>query len=269
MLLLPIFIILVGGSNLLFLLFFDSLPPKIPKNIYLSIVRPWFPVIGVAISETIALLLVYQMWNHRDRLKEKYGERSYQKIFPIGFAGICMMLSLTVHSFLSIIIWDGESWNELPLDLLSNHLGEFFPECILLFYMISIIASFFSTILGILIILRALSIFGFDYMAVIYLYFPEESELQDHKIYSILRHPTYLGACLICLGGALFQLNIYGLIFFLTYLVGFYIHIRLVEEKELIQRFGESFLEYRKEVPALLVRPRKIGKFLKILFGFK
>ena len=45
------------------------------------------------------------------------------------------------------------------------------------------------------------------------------------------------------------------------------IHIRAVEEKELIERFGDSYIEYRKKVPALFVRPKKIGVYLKFLAG--
>jgi len=40
---------------------------------------------------------------------------------------------------------------------------------------------------------RAISVFGIDYMAVVYLYFPEESEVIENETYSVLRHPTYAG----------------------------------------------------------------------------
>jgi protein-S-isoprenylcysteine O-methyltransferase Ste14 len=118
-------------------------------------------------------------------------------------------------------------------------------------------------------VIRALQIFGFDYMAVIYLYFPEESELQDHEIFSLLRHPTYSAAILMCLGGVIINQNIYTFIFWIIYYLGFYIHIHLVEEKELIQRFGDSYLNYRKEVPPFFVKPRNYYRFLKFVFTRK
>ena len=116
-------------------------------------------------------------------------------------------------------------------------------------------------------IFRALETFGIDYMTVVYLYFPEESELQDHKIYSVLRHPTYSGVLLISLGGMIAQLTLYSISFFLILYMGMYIHIHFVEEKELIKRFGDSYKEYRKKTPAFFVHPKKGGIFLKFLLG--
>jgi protein-S-isoprenylcysteine O-methyltransferase Ste14 len=56
---------------------------------------------------------------------------------------------------------------------------------------------------GLLLFLRTLQIFGLDYLIMLYVYFPEESHLVDHKIYNILRHPAYAAAQRIALGLAL------------------------------------------------------------------
>ena len=45
------------------------------------------------------------------------------------------------------------------------------------------------------------------------------------------------------------------------------IHIRLVEEKELIIRFGDSYREYQKQVPAILIKPKDIVRFMIFLIG--
>lgn len=37
------------------------------------------------------------------------------------------------------------------------------------------------------------------------------------------------------------------------------------EEKELVERFGEGFIEYQKNVPALFIRPSKIRSYFKFL----
>jgi len=42
-----------------------------------------------------------------------------------------------------------------------------------------------------------------------------------------------------------------------------------VEEKELIQRFGPSYLDYRKHVPAFWPRLRDFGKFLGFFVDWK
>jgi len=41
--------------------------------------------------------------------------------------------------------------------------------------------------------------------------------------------------------------------------------IRLVEEKELIERFGQSYLDYRKRIPAFWPRLPDFGVFFKFL----
>jgi hypothetical protein len=61
----------------------------------------------------------------------------------------------------------------------------------------------------------------------------------------------------------------YSIIFFMIILAGLLLHIRFVEEKELIARFGKPFLKYREKVPALLVRPRKIGAYFRFIAGHK
>jgi len=43
--------------------------------------------------------------------------------------------------------------------------------------------------------------------------------------------------------------------------------VRLVEEKELIERFGQSYLDYRKRIPAFWPRPRDLGGFFKFLLS--
>ncbi|MGQ9723718.1 MAG: methyltransferase, partial [Candidatus Jordarchaeum sp.] len=64
---------------------------------------------------------------------------------------------------------------------------------------------------------RALQYFSWDYIAVLYLYYPEESELQEYEIYSVLRHPTYSGGILIFLGAVFARFSVYSLLFFLFF----------------------------------------------------
>jgi protein-S-isoprenylcysteine O-methyltransferase Ste14 len=77
--------------------------------------------------------------------------------------------------------------------------------------------------------------------------------------YRIMRNPIYFGALLIFLGAALISgvfLSIIcigiGFLFFIPYIKK--------EEKELYHKFGEAYLEYKKEVPPLIPIP---GKRLK------
>ena len=138
----------------------------------------------------------------------------------------------------------------------------------LIFYLKDVLVVFLS-IIGLLMCTRAIQVFGFDYMVVLYLYFPEESKVQENEIYSVLRHPTYAGALLIALGGAFFTFTLLSFVTYVLFLVGFYLHVYFVEEKELIQRFGDSYRIYRQKVPAFFINPNNLRIFLCFLFGKK
>jgi len=265
--LLPIYLVVVVSANLTILRLFYLLPMIIPSTGLLAILLPWFPVIGVILMEAIGILLIYQMWSRKEKLKIKYGELSYQKIFLSGFGGVAVILSLSVYNFISHFMWQTQFWTEYPFQIFTISLTSFMANLQIIFHILGIIFSVFFVFLGLMMERRAIQIFGFDYMTVTYLYFPEESELQDHKIYSLLRHPAYSGAIVICLGGVLLQQNLYSILFFIIYYVGLYIHIHFVEEKELVQRFGDSYINYRNEVPAFFVKPKNYFRFMKLIFG--
>ncbi|GAH80821.1 unnamed protein product, partial [marine sediment metagenome] len=60
---------------------------------------------------------------------------------------------------------------------------------------------------------------------------------------------------------------IYSVIYFLIFLVGMKIHLKLVEEKELIERFGEQYKKYRENVPAFFVKLKDFKKYFSILLN--
>jgi protein-S-isoprenylcysteine O-methyltransferase Ste14 len=104
-------------------------------------------------------------------------------------------------------------------------------------------------------------------MAIIYTYYPEESTVQDNEIYSILRHPAYHGIILISIASIFFRFSLYAIIICLIFILGMKIHVRFVEEKELQQRFGESYMKYMETTNALFYNPKKIGKYFRFLMG--
>lgn len=76
-------------------------------------------------------------------------------------------------------------------------------------------------------------------------------------VFSIVRHPIYLGAILVYLGLLVFSFSIAAaLIWFL--IIGFYTFLCRHEEKLLTAKFGEAYTTYMREVPMLL--PRLRGK---------
>jgi protein-S-isoprenylcysteine O-methyltransferase Ste14 len=120
--------------------------------------------------------------------------------------------------------------------------------------------------MGVLLGLRTVHIFGVDNLTMLYVYFPEESRLVNHKIYNVLRHPAYAALQLIAFGLGLLDgswVAILSALIFILFLWGW---VRLVEEKELIKRFGPSYLEYRKRVPAFWPRLTGLSGFFGFLF---
>ncbi len=197
----------------------------------------------------------------------KYGQKSYQRIFPIGFFGISIVIGLSFYNIAHLSNYNDLFWQTYPYRIFSQALSKLSGLDLQILNIIRVIMGIFIILLGFLMIIRSLITFGIDYMTVVYLYFPEESEVKNHKIYSILRHPTYAGLIYMSIGGTLIQFSLYAIIAAIFYVIYFWIHIRKVEEKELIQRFGESYNEYRKKTPALFAHFSDWFVFLKILFG--
>lgn len=263
---LPIYAICVITAAFVVLITFDSLPQTLISSGADQVLFSFFPLFGVMIVEGAGFFLVWQMWRWRDKLKAKYGPTSYQRVFPIGLAGVILVLTVAINQYLPFYSFAINFWASSPLQVLATPLETFFGIASQSIIYIKEIISAVLFVFGLLMCTRAIQTFGFDYMVVLYLYFPEESQIQENEIYSALRHPTYAGALLICLGGAFLTFTILSFVVYLIFLAGFYLHIHFVEEKELIQRFGDSYRDYRKEVPAFFINPKSINTFLHFLF---
>jgi protein-S-isoprenylcysteine O-methyltransferase Ste14 len=77
--------------------------------------------------------------------------------------------------------------------------------------------------------------------------------------YTYCRNPMTLGTTAFYLGIAIWTGSLSALILALIYPVGILIYIKLVEEKELEQRFGLEYLEYKRGTPFLIPRFRNSG----------
>jgi len=263
---LPIYFVCMVASAFTVYITFYSLPAPLSISGVNGALLSLFPLFGVLIIEAVGLLLVWQMWLWRDRLKAKYGFKAYQRVFLFGFGGIVLILTVAVNQYLPFYSFAPTFWETSPLQVLATPLETFFGIASTLVFFLKQALGIIFLVLGFLMSARALQVFGMDYMVVLYLYFPEESKIQQNEIYSVLRHPTYAGAILICLGGAFFTFTLLSFAAFVIFLAGFYIHV-YVEEKELIARFGESYSSYRKKVPAFFVSPKSLGTLFRFLIG--
>ena len=92
---------------------------------------------------------------------------------------------------------------------------------------------------------------------------PELSPIGDKRgrllqegIYGVVRHPRYLSAGVGVVANALLS-NYAGLYLFMLCVVPVGYLMVVMEERELIERFGEEYREYQRKVPGLIPRWRK------------
>ncbi len=81
--------------------------------------------------------------------------------------------------------------------------------------------------------------------------------VNDHRLisrgaYAVVRHPVYLGACLIWLGLALAFSDVLAFIITFFYVIPIYILYLRAEERMMLEAFGEEYRNYRRKVPMLL-----------------
>lgn len=265
-LLIPLYAILVLAVSLFILILSDRLPEILAHSALPVVVLAFAPALGVVVVEVVGFTLVYQLWRLRDSLRSTYAEKSYSRIVPVGFAGVLLVISLSFNQLIPFFAFARPFWSHASVGVLGTPLDTLSGTGIYLLPVKGALAAVVFA-LGVMMAVRSLLTFGFDYMTVVYLYFPEESTMQDHRIYSVLRHPTYAAAIMLNLAGAIFTLTPISLFLFVLYVLGFWVHVRFVEEKELLERFGESYTTYRRGVPAFVVNPKHLKEFFGFLMG--
>ncbi len=204
---------------------------------------PTWSIDSQIIVMSLGFLLLSLFFSHKKIFQEKYKELAYRNAFArYAMPGLALIFGAVAHS----AYMNGP---DLPVGWwtsLFQFLGGYW------------------VIVGAILWLRSIAIFGVDNLNLLYVYHPEESRLIDSSIFSVLRHPIYASLMRICAGLALLNANGNSLAFIFFLPLGLIGWVRLVEEKELIERFGDSYLEYRKRVPTFTPR---LGSY-KIFFKF-
>ena len=71
-------------------------------------------------------------------------------------------------------------------------------------------------------------------------------------IYGVIRHPLYMSNGLLALGMAVILKSLFALLFSIPYSLS-YLLIIFFEEKDLVEKYGVEYKEYKKKVPRWLI----------------
>jgi methanethiol S-methyltransferase len=206
---------------------------------------PTWSIDSQIIIVALGFLVTSLFFSRKQAYKEKYKELAYRNAFAhYAMPGLAFIMAAIAHA--------------------AYMNGPFIPQgwWKIVFFML----GWFMLCIGVLLWIRSVFTFGADNLALLYVYHPEEGRIVDSGIYGILRHPVYASILRVSIGLALINGNANAIAFIIFIPLGLFGWIRLVEEKELIERFGQSYLDYRKRVPAFWPRLRDMGKFLVFLF---
>lgn len=194
----------------------------------------------------LGYLLLSRFFTQKKRYIETYKDSAYRNAFGrFALPGLAIIFAAIAH----IAYMNGPRFTQPTLTIIHTWLGW---TCI---------------VIGIPLAIRAVQTFGVDNVTMLYVYFPS-GRMVNSSIYGIIRHPLYGGALRISIGLACLNQGIYALTFVLLLLLGIFGWLRLVEEKELIERIPD-YAEYRKKTPAFFPYPNRIIDFFKFLLTGK
>ncbi len=83
-------------------------------------------------------------------------------------------------------------------------------------------------------------------------------ELNTTGMYSVIRHPLYLGNFLMWLGVAMLTANLWFIISFIFLFCLYYERIMFAEESFLIEKFGNDYLSWSSYTPAFVPTFKKV-----------
>ena len=161
----------------------------------------------------------------------------------------------------------GRKRHDHRLDLTGEHVLSDSGQLLLLFLFLAawIIDSFFfkySTFISkyvplfVKIPLSVIILFSSGYLAkkglnIVFGEIREEPGVIRKGVFSIVRHPIYLGAILFYPGLLTLTFSIIAAIIWI-FIIAFYYFIAKHEEKLLVKKFGKEYEEYMREVPMLI-----------------
>ena len=206
---------------------------------------PTWSIDSEIIISSLGFLILSFFFSRKQKYIEKYKELAYRNAFAhYAMPGLGLIFGAVAHAGYMNGPYVPVGWWTL----------------------VFLVLGWFMVCIGGILWVRSVFTFGADNLMLLYVYHPEEGRIVDSSIYGILRHPIYASALRVWVGLALLNGNGNSIFFSIFVPLGLTGWILLVEEKELLERFGQSYAEYRKRVPAFWPRVRDLGKFFKFLF---
>jgi protein-S-isoprenylcysteine O-methyltransferase Ste14 len=74
------------------------------------------------------------------------------------------------------------------------------------------------------------------------------SKVVDSGVYSLVRHPMYLGVLAACLSFFFFSLSLISLVVWIVFFI-MYDRMATYEENKLVRKFGKKYTNYQNKVP--------------------
>jgi len=205
---------------------------------------PTWSIDSEIIISALGFLVLSLFFSRKQSYKEKYKELAYRNAFAhYAMPGLALIFGAIAHA--------------------GYMNGPFVPYG--WWTIIFLALGWFMLCIGALLWIRSIFTFGMDNLALLYVYYPEEGQIINSSVYGILRHPIYAGALRVVIGLALLNGNANAIAFIIFVPLGLIGWIRLVEEKELLERFGQTYLDYRKHVPAFWPKLSNLGVFYNFL----
>lgn len=209
---------------------------------------PTWSIDSQIVVTALGFVVLRLFFTRKKAYQEKYKELAYRNAFEhYCIPGLAIIMAAVAHA--------------------AYMNGPFVPRG--WWTMVFITLGCLALIVGAALWARGIFTFGLDNLAWLYVYYPEDGKIIDWNIYGILRHPVYAGVLRVIIALALLNGNANSIAFILFAPLGLTGWIRLVEEKELVERFGQAYLDYRKRVPAFWPRPSDLGKFYSFLLTGK
>jgi len=209
---------------------------------------PTWSIDSQIIIVALGFLVMSLFFTRKKAYLQKHKELAYRNaVLHYGLPGLALILSAVAHA--------------------AYMNGPFVPRG--WWTTVFIVVGLWTLTTGVILWIRSILAFGVDNLSLIYVYFPEEGSLVNSSIYGILRHPVYGGVLRVMIGLALLNGNANAMAFILFAPLLFTGWVRLVEEKDLIERFGQSYLDYRKHMPAFWPKISDLSKYFRFLLTGK